>query len=337
MRGETSMAQDPEQQNIDEAPDPQFPYGATPQAAPTPLSYISPEFYATQPEAPRQNLIEPSGYTVPTPDPYSAPPMQYGVGSNYGHGGYSQGYGQGYSYDAPQFSIPQQPQATPLPLSEAIRQLPAQYWRVITRPSSRTFTAEMGKARWNIVWVQIAIYIVLATLLGVLSNLLVQPGNALSSSDTSTLPATTVAAMQQLYSFIGTLSTYGQVLLIPLSLFIGTGLLFMLAKAFGGNGKFLSQLYSSLLFLVPLGLLMNALILLLSLLPGVGSVLDFLIILGYLGYEGTLLGLMLAPVHRLSSGRAAGAVLSLFGVAILLACVLGFIAAIFLSASLGPQ
>ncbi len=328
------MAQDPEQQqNIDEAPDPQFPYGATPQATPTPLSYISPEFYATQPEAPRQNSIEPSGYTVPTPDPYSAPPMQYGVGSNYGHEGYSQGYG----YSAPPFSAPQQPQATPLPLGEAIRQLPAQYWHVITRPSSRTFAAEMGKARWNIVWVQIAFYIILATLLGVLSNLLVQPGNALSSTDTSTLPAATVAAMQQLYSFISTLTTYGQVLLIPLSLFVGTGLLFMLAKAFGGNGKFLSQLYSSLLFLVPLGLLLNVLTLLFSLLPGIGSVLGFLVILGYLGYEGTLLGLMLVPVHRLSSGRAAGAVLSLFGVAILLACVLGFVAAIFLSASLGPQ
>ena len=327
------MAQEPEQQqNIDEAPDPQFPYGATPQAAP--LSYISPEFYAAQPEAPVQKPVESSGYTVPTPDPYQATQIQYGVESNYGHGGYSQDYG----YSAPLFSAPQQPQATPLPLGEAIRQLPAQYWRVITRPSSTTFAAEMGKARWNIVWVQIAFYILLTTLLDVLSNLLVPAStNALSSTDTSTLPAATVAAIQQLFSFISVLSIYGQVLLIPLSLFVGTRLLFILAKAFGGVGKFLPQLYSSLLFLVPLSLLMNLLMLLLSLLPGIGSVLGFLVILGYLGYEGTLLGLMLMSVHRLSNGRAAGAVLSLFGVAILLACVLGFIIAIFLSASLGPQ
>ncbi len=326
------MAQDSEQQqNMDEAPDPQFPYGATPQAAP--LSYISPEFYAAQPEAPVQKPIESSGYTMPTPDPYQAPQMQYGMESNYGHGGYSQGYG----YSVPPFSIPQEPQAAPLPLGEAIRQLPAQYWRVITRPSSKTFAAEMGKARWNIVRVQIVFYVIFATLLSLLSNLLIQPGNALSTSDTSTLPAATVVAIQHLYSFIGALSTYGQVLLIPLSLFVGTGILFMLAKAFGGTGRFLPQLYSSLLFLVPLGLLLNVLTLLLSLVPGVGSVLDFLIILGYLGYEGTLLGLMLMPVHRLSSGRASGAVLLLFGVAILLACVLGFIVAIVLSASLGPQ
>ena len=329
------MAQEPEQQqNIDEAPDPQFPYGATPQAAP--LSYLSPEFYAAQPETPVQKSIESSGYTVPTPDPYSAPQMQYGVESNYGHGGYSQGYG----YSAPPLSVPQQPQATPLPLGEAIRQLPRQYWRVITRPSSAIFATEMGKARWNIIWVQIAFYIVLTTLLGVLSNLLVQSSStdALSTTNTSTLPAATVAMIQRLLSFISILTTYGQIILIPLSLFVGTGLLFMLAKAFGGVGKFLPQLYTSLLFLVPLGLILNVLTLLFSLLPGgAGSLLGFLAIFAYLGYEGTLLGMMLMPVHRLSSGRAAGTVLSLFGVAILLSCVLGFIVAILLTASIGPQ
>ena len=327
------MAQEPEQQqNRDEAPDPQFPYGATPQAAP--LSYISPEFYAAQPEAPVQKPVESSGYTVPTPDPYQASSIQYGVESNYGHGGYSQGYG----YSAPPFSEPQQPQATPLPLGEAIRQLPAQYWRVITQPSSTTFATEMGKARWNIVWIQIALYVVLATVIGVLSNLVQSSStDALSTTNTSTLPASTVAMMQRLLSFISILSTYGQILLIPLSLFVGTGLLFLLAKAFGGTGKFLPQLYTSLLFLVPLGLILNVLILLFSLLPGVGSLLGFLAIFAYLGYEGTLLGMMLMPVHRLSSGRAAGAVLSLFGAAILLSCVLGFIVAILLSASLGPQ
>jgi hypothetical protein len=327
------MAQDPEQQKIDEAPDPHYPYGATPQA--TPLSYISPEFYAAQPDVPVYTPVESSGYTMPTPDPYQAPPipMPYGVQSNYGHGGYAQGY------TAPPFFMPQQPQATPLPLGEAIRQLPAQYWRVITRPSSTTFAAEMGKARWNIVWVQIAFYIVLVTIIGVLSNVLVVSSrtNSLSSTNGTTLTPATAAAIQRLLSFISILSTYGQILLIPLSLFVGTGLLFLLAKAFGGNGKFLSQLYSSLLFLVPLSVLLNVLTLLLSLLPGAGSLLSFLAIFAYLSYEGTLLGMMLVPVHRLSSGRAAGAVLSLYGVAILLSCVLGFVVALILTASLGPR
>ncbi len=321
------MAQDPEQPNIDEQPDPQFPYGATPQAPP--LSYISPEFYKAQPEGPSSQPVESAGYTLPTPEPYQ--PVQYGVGSNYGHGGYSQNYG----YGVPQYAVQQEPQATPLPLGEAIRQLPAQYWRVITQPSSRIFASEMGKARWNIVWVQIVLYVVIVTVLGILTNaVLPARTDALAGTDTSTLSPSMIAAIQQLVGFVSVLSVYGQIVLLPISLFIGTGLLFMLAKAFGGVGKFLPQLYSTLLFLVPLGVLLNALSLLLAFLPGVGSVLSFLVVLGYLGYEGTLLGLMLVPVHRLSGGRAAGAVLSLFGLAIVLACVLGSIVAVVLTASL---
>ncbi len=327
------MAQDSQQPN-DETPDPQFPYGATPQAAPSQPSYILPEFYTAQPEVPVQKPVESSGYTVPTPEPYQVPQIQYGVESNYGHGGYAPNYG----YAVPQFAIPQQPEATPLPLGEAIRQLPGQYVRVTTKPSSRTFAAEMGKASWGIVWVQIVFYIVLVTLFGILTNaILPARADALSGTDTSTLAPSTIAAIQRLVSFVSVLSVYGQILLIPLSLFVGTGLLFMLAKAFGGVGKFLPQLYSTLLFLVPLGILLNVLSLLLALIPGVGSVLSFLAVLGYLGYEGTLLGLMLVPVHRLNGGRAAGAVLSLFGVAILLACVLGAIIAIIFTASLRTQ
>lgn len=331
MRGETLMSQDPEQQpKVDDAPDPQFPYGATPQVTPPPPSYISPEFYAVQPPEPVQPPFVQSGYTVPTPSAYQPSQMQYGEESNYGHGGYSQGNRYGETGPAT-FAVPQ---ATPLPLGEAIRQLPAQYWRVITRPSSTTFGVEMGKARWNIVWVQTVSYIIIITVLGFLSNIFVQSRTkALSTTDTTTLAPSTVAAVQRLLPLITFISTYGQILLIPLSLFIGTGLLFVLAKAFGGEGKFLTQLYSTLLFLVPLGLLVNVLTLLFSLLSGVGSLLSFLAILGYWGYEAMLLSLMLVPVHRLSGGRAVGAVLSLFGIALLLFCVLGFILAVLVTAT----
>jgi len=324
------MSQDPEQQpRVDDAPDPQFPYGAIPQAASAPPSYISPEFYTAQSNPPVQQPMTQSGYTVPISAAYQASPVQYGVGSSYGHGGPSQGYG----YSTPPIAA-QQPQATPLPLGEAIRQLPTQYWRVITRPSSTTFAAEMGKARWNIVRVQIIIYVVVATVLNVLSNLSVSSRTEALSTAGAGLAPSTIAIMQKVYTFAILLTTYGQVLLIPLSLFVGTGLLFMLAKAFGGEGRFLPQLYSTLLFLVPLGILFNVLLHLFSFLPGVGSLLSFLAILSYWGYEGTLLSLMLMPVHHLSGGRATGAVFSFIGVALLLFFVLGFILAIILTASL---
>src|SRR4051794_4248282 len=44
---------------------------------------------------------------------------------------------------------------TPLPLAQAIRALPRQYFRAVTKPSVVTFSEEMGKASWNIVWVQL--------------------------------------------------------------------------------------------------------------------------------------------------------------------------------------
>jgi len=40
------------------------------------------------------------------------------------------------------------PQETPLTLGEAIRQLPRQYVKVVTRPSAAAFAEEVGKARW---------------------------------------------------------------------------------------------------------------------------------------------------------------------------------------------
>src|SRR5205807_4643537 len=77
-------------------------------------------------------------------------------------------YGYGYGYAVPpqgfygqppnMFQVPpvMQP-ATPLPLWAAIRQLPGQYWRVLTHPKAATFIEEERKAAWNIIWVQLLI------------------------------------------------------------------------------------------------------------------------------------------------------------------------------------
>ncbi len=39
----------------------------------------------------------------------------------------------------------------PLPLGQAIRELPGQYLKVLTRPSVKTFAGEKGKAGWGII------------------------------------------------------------------------------------------------------------------------------------------------------------------------------------------
>ncbi len=362
------MAQDPDQKPAsDDIPDPQYPYGATPQATtpegatqlPTQPAYASPSFYdipqaAAPPEpAAQQPNNTPQGYGIspqntygapgyPPPQyPYASPPqygqppqIQYGAASGYGHGAPAPQYGYPVS---PAFEPV--PQSSPLPLREAIRQLPGQYFKVITRPSSRTFAEEMGKAKWDIVWVQVAIYTLAATLLGFLSNYLLRLRvDTLTTvpSNSNTFTPQTIAILRQVIAITNVTSTYGQLLLIPISVFLGTGILFLLAKAFGGTGKFLTQLYTTLLFIVPLSIILIIVNILLSFIPTAGSILVLVLALGYSSYEGVLLGLMLVPVHRISGGRSVGAVLLLFGIVFLLACVLSFILAIFLTATLRP-
>src|SRR5215472_1779325 len=92
-------------------------------------------------------------YATPPPQqgPYGAPPPQYGTPP------YQQG---GYGY------VP--PQQAPRPLGQAIQELPNQYIKVLTKPSAQSFFEEIGKADWGIVWIQLLVLAVIATILGLI-------------------------------------------------------------------------------------------------------------------------------------------------------------------------
>ncbi len=170
-----------------------------------------------------------SGYDNP---PYGTPQPPYGA-----------------PYQQPEYGYPP-PQTAPLPLGEAIRQLPNQYIKVLTRPSAATFAEEQGKASWDIVWVQLIIYAIVAAVLGYLA-LLISP-NQFSTTSSSALSPGMVQAIS--------LSTgFGLILLIPIGFFIGVGIYYLIAKAFGGQGTFLAQSYTTLLYSVPIGILSFAL------------------------------------------------------------------------------
>lgn len=357
-------------------PDPQFSYGASP--APqsqkvseppespepaAPPSYDSPEFYS-QPQpsssnsSPTQQIQEPASqqqvYSEQSPygypPPYGTPPIPAyppsGISSGYGHGtppqygGYNGQYGS-YGYNGfRRFDFDSEPQSSPLPLNEAVRGLFAQYWQAIAHPSPKFFAREMGKAKWNIVWVQIIGYSIIVALFSLLSaigfDVNAAANSVVSGADTNGLPASAMGVLQHILVIVYSASIYGQILITPLTIFIGLGILYLLAKVFGGTGKFVTQLYCSLLFLIPLGVISSFLSLLFSYLPAGGSTLAFLISVAKLVYECVLLGYLLIPVHRISSGRATGAVLLLGGVVVLLACVLAFVFAAIFAAALGP-
>ena len=199
------------------------------------------------------------------------------------------------------FASPSQP----LPLNEAMRQLPAQYWRVLTHPKVATFAAEEGKAAWNIIWVQLIT-------LAIISAIFAAIGALESSSILNALGIGTSVATSTLNTFRESpLSTgFASLLSVPISFFISTGIYFLLAKVFRGQGTFLHYAYCALLIIAPITLL-NAV---LDLIPVLGPFATFVLYI----YEVILLILMTMAVHRLSGGKASVAVLILPIVAIIL-------------------
>ncbi len=259
---------------------PQGPYGPPPQGP-----YGQPQGPYGQPQGPygAPPYGQPQGpYGPPPQGPYGAPPYQQ----------------PGYGYAAPP--------AAPLPLGEAIRQLPQQYIKVLTKPSAATFAEEMGKAAWNIVWVQLLGLAVITAVFGYFARLIG------SSFIPTTMGSTTMSPAMQQAAAIG--SSFGQIIGVPLGFFIGVGILYLIAKAFGGQGTFLAQGYTYLLFEVPLGTITA----LLGLLPILGGLVAIAV-----GIYAIVLNIFsIMAVHRLSGGRASAVVLIPLAVVFVLLCAL---------------
>jgi Yip1 domain len=185
------------------------------------------------------------------------------------------------------------PSAAPLPLREAIRQLPEQYKRVVTKPYAETFLGEMGQADWGIIWVQILGYAIIAALLGFLGTLIPAPHATTPSNATGLSSPAVIRALT-----LGT--SLGLIILIPVLFFLLMGILYLLARAYGGRGRFVRQCYTTLLFLVPFGLAVS----ILGLLPFVGSFFSAFLGAIFYVYSIVLQSFANVAVHRLTGGKA---------------------------------
>jgi len=271
---------------------PQPPYGQPQQGQPQP-PYGQPQQgpYGPPPQGPYGQPQAPYGYGAPPQGPYGAP------------------------YQEPGYGYPP-PQAAPLPLGEAIRQLPNQYIRVLTKPSAATFAAEQGKAAWNIVWVQLIIYAIILAALGYIGSLIGLSFGALSSlMNTGSLSSSGMnpAALQAAAAS----GSFGEIILVPLGFFIIVGVYYLLAKAFGGQGTFLAQGYNYLLYQVPIGILSGVI----GLIPILGGIAAFALYI----YGIVLNVFLIMATHRLSGGKATAVVLIPIAVIAILFCVLGVI------------
>jgi hypothetical protein len=290
--------------------DPYSGYGSNPE---NPYGNPSPQ----NPENPYGQPANPYGqpanpYGPPAQPPYGAPQPPYGQQPPQNPYGQPQPpYGAPQGPDYGNYGPPPIQTSNPLPLSEAIRQLPNQYIKVLTKPSAQTFAEEKGKASWDIVWMQLLIYAVVGAILSYLATL-ISPNryNFAGNPSTAALPTSTLQAIT-----LG--SSFGLIIFIPLGFFIGVGIVYLIAKAFKGSGTFLQQSYTSLLVGVPLGIIS----LLLSLIPVLGSIASFA-----LGIYSIVLNVFsIMAVHRLSGGKATLVVLLPAIVAILLICGLAIV------------
>jgi hypothetical protein len=178
-------------------------------------------------------------------------------------------------------------------LREAVRQLPHRYRLILSRPGFEPFLPELSLARWNIVCFQLLIYTLGAAGLAVLRTWLF-PELAGGSGGSGGL--NDPAVMQAL-----TLSTSsGLLLLIPLLFFFAMGLLYWQARAAGGHGMFVQQLYTTLLFVTPCGLLVSVL----GLLPLAGNFLSAFIGVILFVYCVVLQCFATIAVHQLRGERA---------------------------------
>lgn len=280
------MAEDPQQESAPSQPVP-------PPEADSPLQPVPPaqEFFGPPfPEAPANPF--PFGQNAQPGPMYAFQPQL--------------AYGYGYAMPAPEFYNPafRAPASAPLPLWEALRHLPRQYWRVLTHPKAATFVEEQGKAAWNIIWMQLlilsifqALTILLVVFLEFFFFSLFLPNNALPS-------------FTQGLSIASVLLVLAYVAVALISFFICTGIYHLLAKAFGGQSRYLPYAYCYSLIVTPISILS----ILLSIIPCVGS------LAGMAGgiYEIVLLIFMTMGVHRLKGGRASAAILIPVGAAIIL-------------------
>ncbi len=173
-----------------------------------------------------------------------------------------------------------------------VRILPRQYLRVLSKPSVATFAQELGNAGSGAVYVQLLGWIIVFALLGLLVVLIASLVLGIIGNLNFTVLATTFGLIISLALFIPTL------------LLIETALTHLIARAFGGHGTFLVQLYASLLFQIPL----SAIASFLMLIPTAGILLGILFAFGAFIYGMVLQIYAVIAVHRVDARAAVAAV-----------------------------
>ncbi len=325
---DTSFPSQPAQpQPLSESIIPEQPAAGQPQYPP------SPEFYTQMPGV--DSYGAPAGQPV-RGQPIFPPPVPGTPGFPQFVQGAPSLPPPGYAY-----GFPTPPEVQPLPLGQAVRELPQQYKKILFKPGVRSFWEEQGKADWGIIWVQILFLMIVQVAVSIplflsYNQALATSLTLISAGDVSIFSSPALLVME----------TVLEAFIAPLAIFAGVGILYLIARAFKGTGSYKRQMYNLLLFQVPLNLVSAALALILSTFSGrmleaslsipassaaplssLGG--PYLLVLMLFDLVSLALGVYtivlsvfsIMAVHRLPGGRATAVVLIPYGALFLLAFV----------------
>lgn len=328
---ETQLADPASSTEIELADKQENPYSITsPDSSLKPL--VDPYEAAQNPEAyknpPQQKEITTpiaSGYNMPPQSGYGYADMPPQSGYEYGSPPPQSGYGPyndvqptaGFVFTGTGPGAPGQVALTPLPLRQALQQLFKQYIHILTHPSSRTFDGELRKASWNIVWMQILIMAIGGAVISLIAGLLRLAIFGPTIKSAGTIGASTLQTITTVTSSLAVIA------IAPLSFFAGTGIIYLAAKAFRGQGTFLVQSYATLLYQVPLRLISSVLTALFLFIPVAGTYIGYVVAFAIGILEIIMCIFQVKSSHRLSTGRAVGAVLIPYGILLLILVLCG--------------
>ena len=210
--------------------------------------------------------------------------------------------GEGYPPPPPPanvYSAP--PSATGFDFQTLFRQ-----WQtVLTQPSIATFDAQQPSANWNVVWIGLVILGVARAIFGFIS-----------AAETAGITHTAGPGFGTIIGgFIGAF----------IGFFIAAGVLYLVARLFGGTGTFMPYAYALALFFVPLGII--------SAVAGIVPVLGVLVAIAAGIYQIYLAILATASVHRLDMGKSTAVVLIPVAIAFVIFLLLAVLAGIALIAA----
>jgi hypothetical protein len=230
-------------------------------------------------------------YSQPEANPYPAPPAYPGQGY--------QGY-QGY----PPPGGPYGAYAPPASQGFNFQALLQRWQNVLTRPSVPTFDAEQPAANWQTILISLVILGVVAAVAQFIGSLEIRGVTTLPIPGSAGVP---IHANPIRDAFGGLIGAF-------IGFFVISGILYVSAKIFGGQGSFLSQSWLLSLFYVPLNLITAVA----GLIPFVGGIVAFAAFV----YSVYLAVLAIASAHRMPTGRATAAVLLPLAIVFVVACAL---------------